>query len=140
MSPLRFEPSLAHFDRQLATVGKPLPQAFLPDLVLKVFIGLVIQLLVVLHNVHNSPLILVCQVDICHVPTSSPPYLSSFQPLPPVLSVLFPPSWLPLSVSGPLASSSVYQNFIPLLKLCRCVCRDFYLPHSSFPFRTHLSL
>ena len=57
-SVLGFEPSLAHFDRQFATVGKPVPQAFIPGVVLKVFIGLVVQLLVVLHKVHNSLLIL----------------------------------------------------------------------------------
>ena len=40
MSPLGFKRSLAHFDRQHAAVGEPLPQAFLPGLVLKLFIGL----------------------------------------------------------------------------------------------------
>ena len=34
VSPLVFEPSLAHFDRQLVAAGKPLPQAFLSGLVL----------------------------------------------------------------------------------------------------------
>ena len=47
-SPLGFGPSLAHFDRQLAA-GEPLLKAFLPGFVLKVFIGLVVQLLMVLH-------------------------------------------------------------------------------------------
>ena len=38
-SPLGFEPSLLHSDRQQRT--SPLPQAFLPGLVLKVLIGVV---------------------------------------------------------------------------------------------------
>ena len=49
VSPLALKPSLAHFDRQLAAVGDPLPKAFLYGLVLKMFIGIV-QLLVVLHK------------------------------------------------------------------------------------------
>ena len=43
------KPDVAHFGRQLAAVGTLFPQAFLPGLVLKVFFGLVIQLIVV-HN------------------------------------------------------------------------------------------
>ena len=54
---LGFELSLAYFDRQLATVGKPLPKAILLGLVLKMFICLVVQLLMVLHKVHNRLLI-----------------------------------------------------------------------------------
>ena len=33
-SPLGFKQNLAHFDRQLVATGEPLPQAFLPGLVL----------------------------------------------------------------------------------------------------------
>ena len=51
-SPLEFESSLAHFDRQVATAGKPLLQAFLPGLVLKELTGLVI--------IYNRLLIGVC--------------------------------------------------------------------------------
>ena len=54
MSPLGFESSLAHFDRQLSTVGEPLRKTFFPGFFLKMFISLVIQLLVVFHKVHNS--------------------------------------------------------------------------------------
>ena len=39
VGPLGFEPSLAHFDKQLVTAGKPLPQAFPPGLVITVLIG-----------------------------------------------------------------------------------------------------
>ena len=53
MSPLGFEPSLAHFDRQLVTVDEPLPQTFLPGLVLQMFISFVLQLLVILHKFHS---------------------------------------------------------------------------------------
>ena len=37
-------------------------------------------------------------------------------------------------------SSLLYMSaaLSPQLKLCRCVCGDFYLPHSSALFRTHL--
>ena len=51
---LGFEQSLAHFDRQLVAAGKPLPQAFLPGLKLKMFVGLVVALLMILDKIHNS--------------------------------------------------------------------------------------
>ena len=57
MSLLKFEPSLAHFIRQLAEAGDPLPQAFHPDLILKVLLGLAVDLLMILDKVHNNFLI-----------------------------------------------------------------------------------
>ena len=44
-SHLGFEPSLVNFDRQFAAAGKPLPQAFLPGLVLNVLVSLFVELL-----------------------------------------------------------------------------------------------
>ena len=52
-SPLRFEPCLEHLHRQLAAACKPLPQAILPVLVLKVFIGFVVKLLLILDKVYK---------------------------------------------------------------------------------------
>ena len=54
---LRLKPGLAHLDRQLVTVGEPLPETFLPCFDLKMFISFVVQLLVVLHKVYNILLI-----------------------------------------------------------------------------------
>ena len=59
VSPLGIEQSLAHFDRQVAAASKPLPQAFLPGLVLKVLIGLVLELLMILINVPHMSCILI---------------------------------------------------------------------------------
>ena len=57
VSPLEFEPSLIYFDRQLAAVGEPLPKTLFHGLVLDLFIGLVVQLLMLLDKVHYSILI-----------------------------------------------------------------------------------
>ena len=62
------KPGLAHLDRQIATVGEPLPKTFLPCFVLKMFISVVVQLLMV----HNCLLIWVRQVDIGYVPLLVP--------------------------------------------------------------------
>ena len=57
VSPLGFELSLVHFHRQLATAGKPLQQALVPGLVIKVLIRLVTELILILNKVHNILLI-----------------------------------------------------------------------------------
>ena len=67
MCPLRLKLGLAHLDRQLMTVGKPLTETFLPCFVLEMFISLIVQLLMLLHKVPNS-LIQDGQVDVGHVP------------------------------------------------------------------------
>ena len=46
--PLGLEPSLAHFHRQLAAVGKPLPKTFLLSPALKVLVRLIVELLMIL--------------------------------------------------------------------------------------------
>ena len=60
VSPLEFKTNLSHIDRQLAIVGKPLPQTYLLGLVLKLLVGLVNELVMVLDKVHNSLLMCVC--------------------------------------------------------------------------------
>ena len=47
-SPLGLEPSLAHFNRQVWAAVESLLQGFLPGLVLKVLIGLVVELIMIL--------------------------------------------------------------------------------------------
>ena len=39
---------------EAVAAGEPLPQAFLPGLVFKVLIGLVVELLMILDKVHNN--------------------------------------------------------------------------------------
>ena len=118
MCPLRVKPSLAHLDRQLATPGELLPERLLPRFVLEMYTCLVVQLLMVLHKVHNSLLISISQIDIrwscapsCKATVMVPPLLQQplsqchfFLPLgfflsvPPLESVfppLFPPTSLP---------------------------------------------
>ena len=55
VSPLGFDPNLVYFDRQLAVVGKPLPQTF--NLVLKVSVGLAVELLMIFDKVYYNLLI-----------------------------------------------------------------------------------
>ena len=122
MCHLRLKPGLAHFYRQVSTVGEVLPETLPPCFVLEMFISVVLQLLMILHKVHNSHLIQVCELDIGHVPllvtVMVPPLLQPmfwchFSPFwafflqrPPLVSVFPPllptPSWSPPSVSVPL--------------------------------------
>ena len=48
--PLRLNSGISYLDRQLATVGEPVPGILIPCFVREKFISLVVQLLVVLHN------------------------------------------------------------------------------------------
>ena len=56
-SPLEFKQSATHFHRHLSAAAEPLPHAFLTGLILKVLVGLVVELPVILDKVHNSILI-----------------------------------------------------------------------------------
>ena len=139
-SSLGFKLSLAYF----RAVGEPLPQAFPPGLVSKMFIGLVLQPLVVLHKVHNTlfscvPSFAWIVIEVC--PSIFHPLcpflchfclsLDAFQPLPPLLSVYFPflcllPSWLPPSVSVHL-----FPSLSPPSPRFSSVCEQLYHPSQT---------
>ena len=55
MCPLQLKPGLAH--RWLATVGEPIREKLLPCFVLEIYTSPVVQLLMVIHKVHNCLLI-----------------------------------------------------------------------------------
>ena len=68
MCPLQVKPGPAHLDRPLVTLGKLLPEKLLPCFVHEMFASLVVQLIVVLHEVHNGLLVRISEIDIGHVP------------------------------------------------------------------------
>ena len=114
MCPLRVIPGLAHLDRQLTTLGELLPETLLPCFVLEMFISHVIQLLVVLHKLHNGLVIRIREINVGHVPLS----FIMIVTIPPLLQPLFPchflcccasPSLLPPSPD----SSTGYPSLCP---------------------------
>ena len=51
----------------VAPLGEQLPEKLLPYFVLEMFTSVVVQLLIVLHKVHNSLLVLVNEIYVGHV-------------------------------------------------------------------------
>ena len=106
MCPLRVKPGPAHFDRQLVTVCKLLPETFLPCFVLEMFISLVVHLVVMVMCWSCAPS--------CIVTVMVPPFLQQ-----PLFLCNFSRFWAFFLQLPPLASVS---STLAFSSLCCCCC------------------
>ena len=100
--------------RQLATVSELLPETLLHCFVLEIFISLVVQLLTVLHTVHNRLLVGISKIDVsCIVTVMVPPLLQL-----PLFQCHFFLSWAFFLCD----SSTLASSILACPSLCCCCC------------------